>query len=103
MSRINYLEKVIGYDDGFGVAIKLCKLQQICGTINSVFRDRIHREMKLIFYKIMVVPVLSNSSGLWTRTKNQKSHVQASEMKIVRSFKICTKLDYIMNEDLREE
>ena len=50
----NYLGNYIGYYD---IGVKLGKLQAICRTINRIFRNKVRRDTKLKFYKVMAVPV----------------------------------------------
>jgi hypothetical protein len=39
----------------------------------------------------------------WTIKTKDKSEIQATEMRYLRSVKGCTKLDHIKNEDIRKE
>ena len=55
MSHFNYLENDIGYDRNCDIDVKLDKFQMICEKINRVFRNKVRRDTKLKFYKIMAV------------------------------------------------
>ena len=42
----------IGYDRNYDIDVKLGKFQTNCGTINHTFRNKLHRDIKLKFYKL---------------------------------------------------
>ena len=95
VNHFNYLGHDIGYDKDYDIDKKLAKFQGICGTINRTFKHKIRRDKKLKFYKVMAIPLISSGSELWTLNKNQKSKIQASEMKFLSGIKGCTKFDHI--------
>lgn len=103
VSHFNYLGSDVGFDKEYDVDNKICNFQRVCGTINRTFRNKIRKETKLKFYKVMAVPTLAYGSETWTLTKKQQSKIQTTEMKFLRNVKGCTKRDLITNENIREE
>jgi hypothetical protein len=55
------------------------------------------------FYKVMATPTLLYGSETWILNARDKSRIQASEMRFLRSVKRCTMEDKIRNEEIREE
>ncbi|KAJ4447240.1 hypothetical protein ANN_09244 [Periplaneta americana] len=103
VSHFNYLGSDIGFDKEYDVDNKIRNFQRVCGTITRTFRNKIRKETKLKFYKVMAVPTLAYGNETWTLTKKQQSKIQTTEMKFLRNVKGCTKRDLITNENIREE
>jgi hypothetical protein len=87
----------------YDVDVKLKKFQNICGTIRSSLRGKTRKATQLKFYKVMATPTLLYGSETWILNARDKSRIQASEMRFLRSVKGCTREDKIRNEEIREE
>ena len=59
VSYFNYLGNGIGYDRKYDIYVKVGRFQTICGTINSIFNNKVRQDTNLKFYKAIAVPVLS--------------------------------------------
>src|SRR5215510_10165094 len=57
--------------------------------------------MKL--YKVVARPTLLYGSETWVTTKRDMTHLEAAEMRFLRSVKGCTRLDKIRSEAIRKE
>jgi hypothetical protein len=68
---------------------KLHALQVMCGTLNRVFKSETRIYTKLKFYKVMATPVLLCGRESLV-TKQDKSRIQAAEMKLLWKVKCFT-------------
>jgi hypothetical protein len=103
MTHFKYLGCDVSYQYDNHVDVKLKKFQNICGTIRRSLRGKTRKDTQLKFYKVMATPTLLYGSETWTLNARDKSRIQASEMKFLRSVKGCTREDKIRNEEIREE
>jgi len=55
------------------------------------------------FYKVVARPSLLYGSEIWVTTKRHMTHLEAAEMRFLRSVTGYTRLDKIRNEDIRQE
>ena len=53
VSYFNYSENDIGYDRNYDIDVISGKFQKICGTTNRTFTDKVRRDSKLRFYKVI--------------------------------------------------
>ena len=60
------------------------------------------KEAKLRVYNAVVVPILVYGCEAWVLKERDKSRVQAIEMKVLRGVAGVTRLDCVMNEEIRE-
>lgn len=55
----------------------------MCGKIRRTLKGKTRKETLVKFYKGMVVPVLHNGSEVWVLTSENKSRIQAEDMKFL--------------------
>ena len=103
VSDFKYLGCEISFKYDKDIEQKVNKFQAICGTIQRTFKNKIRKETKMKFYKVMALPTLLYGSETWVPTQKLNSKIQAAEMKFLRSVKGCTRMDKIRNDAIREE
>jgi len=55
------------------------------------------------FYKVVARPSLLYGSETWVTTKRDMTHLEAAEMRFLRSVTGHTRLDKIRSQDIRQE
>ena len=64
-------------------------------------RKELSKATKLRVINAMVVPTLLYGSETWTLQKRHRSKIQAMEMRYLRKVEGVTRLDRVLNEDIR--
>ena len=81
---------------------KINRFQGICGTIRKhLKKTRTDTQMK--FYKVVARPSLLYDSETWVTTKKDMAHLEAAEMRFLRSVTGYKRLDKIRSEVTRKE
>lgn len=87
------------------ITSRIDKTVKLYYSMNKAFinRKEISRQTKISVYKAIYRPVLTYGCESWVLTKNQKSKIQAIEMRYLRRTKGITRKDRIRNQQVREE
>lgn len=75
---------------------------RMCGTITRTLKNKARKETMLKFYKTMAVPAGLYGAESWVLTNRDRSRIQASEMRFLRSVMGVTRMDRIRNEEIRQ-
>jgi len=81
---------------------KIDRFQGICSTIRKHLK-KIRTETQMKFYKVIARPSLLYGSETWVTTQRDMTGLEAAEMRFLRSVTVCTRLDKIRSEDIRQE
>lgn len=76
------------------------KFNQKFWTIFRKLRQKITPKSKLKFYKTTVVPALISGTEAWILKKKDERNIEASEIKLLRSVKGCSRMDRFRNGDV---
>ena len=80
---------------------KINRFQGICGTIRKhLKKTRTDNQMK--FYKVVARTSLLYSSETWVTTKRGMTHLEAAEMRSLRSVTEYKRLDKIRSEVIKK-
>jgi len=102
VKRFNYLGCELSLDGELDFDKKINIFQGICGTIRKhLKKPRTDTQMK--FYKVVVRPTLLYGIETWVTTKRDMTHLEAAEMRFLRSVKGYTRLDKIRSEVITKE
>lgn len=84
---------------------RINKTIQIYHQMKNKFigRKEVDNATKMIVYKTIYRPTLTYGAETWVLTKEQRSKIQATEMKFLRRVKGITRMDRIRNETVRDE
>jgi len=63
---------------------KINRFQGICGTIRKHLK-KTRTDTQMIFYKVVAWPSLLYGSKTWVTTKRDMTHLEAAEMRLLRS------------------
>ncbi|XP_076053659.1 uncharacterized protein LOC143032664 [Oratosquilla oratoria] len=67
-------------------------------------KDRnIPTSVRIVIYKSILRPILTNGCESWTLATKTSSKVQAAEMRALRLIKGVTRFDHIRNDAIRQE
>jgi hypothetical protein len=95
--------KYLGLNRELDINVKLQRFQQICGTIKRTLAGKVRKETLLRFYKIMAIHQLFCMAQNVGHSPNNKSRLEAAEMRFLRSVAGYRLIDHRRNEDVREE
>jgi len=104
VKQFNYLGCELSSDGepDFDKKNKINGFQRICGTVRKHLKNtRTDTQMK--FCKVVARQTLLYGSETWVTTKRDVTHLEAAEMRFLRSVKGYTRLDKIRSEILRKE
>jgi hypothetical protein len=90
--------------DCFNINIfkKINRFQNICGPIRKHLKKP-RTDTQIKFYKVVARSTLLCGSETWVTTKRDMTHLEAAEMRFLRSVKGYTRLDKIISEIIGKE
>jgi hypothetical protein len=102
VKKFNYLRCELSLDGEPDFDKKINRFQGICGTIRKHLK-KIHTDTQMKYYKVVARPSLLDGSETWVTTKGDITHLEAAEMRFLRSVKGYTRLDKIRSDVIRKE
>ena len=103
VNNFKYLGCEVSFDREHDIPQKIAKFNLICGTIHRTLKGKARKETEIKFYKTMAIPLMTYGSEVWTKTRQDESRIQASEMRFLRSVQGYTRLDQIRNDIIRRQ
>jgi len=80
---------------------KINRFQGICGTIRK-HRKKTRTDTQMKFYKVVARPSLLYGSETWVTTKRDMTHLEAAEMRFLRSVTGYARLEKIRSEVIKK-
>jgi len=81
---------------------KINRFQRICDTSRKHLKETC-TDTQMKFYKVVARPTLLYDSETWVTMTRDMTHLDAAEMRFLRSVKGYTRLDKIRSEVIRKE
>jgi len=102
VKQFNYLGCKLSLDGKPDFDKKINRFQGICSTIRKHLK-KTRTETQMKFYKVVARPSLLYGSETWVTTQRDMTHLEAAEMRFLRSVIGYTRLDKIRSENIGQE
>lgn len=81
---------------------RIVKYNKCAGALYPIMKDQyVPDKVKITIFEGLLTPILMYGSESWTVTSKEKSRIQATEMKTLRTISKKTRRDRIRNETIR--
>ena len=91
------------YNNQKDIERNLIKYNSLNGTLKRNFGKQMRKEIQLRFHNIVSKPALPYGSECWTPCQRDKSRINSSEMRFLRSLSGVTLRDRIKSEEIRKK
>jgi hypothetical protein len=83
------------------IETKLRRYENICGPVSRTVGSKARRDTRIKLCKTVAAMMLMCGSETWVHSQKEMNKIQTAEMRFLRKVKGCTRLDRIINEDIR--
>lgn len=83
---------------------RIAKYNKCAGALYPIMKDRyVPDKVKTTIFEGLLTPILMYGSESWTMTSRERSRIQATEMKTLRTIAKKTRRDKLRNETIRNQ
>ncbi len=106
VERFKYLDVTFGKDNFQETEIteRIIKYNNSVMALYPLLKEKsIPRECKTLIYSTILRPILIYDNDSWTLNSQEKSRIQAADMRVLRTIRGVTRRDRMRNERIRWE